>query len=484
LSWTLPAHSLVGMTSPTSPATLGAAGAIAARTRLMPVLFIAVFMAALDTAVVGPTIPTLRQAFGVDNRAVALVTTVFVLCSLASTALMANLSDRHGRRPVFLTCVSIFALGSLLVAVSPSFGLIIASRAIQGIGAGGITPTASAVIGDVFPAEERGKALGLIGATFGMAFVFGPPLAGLLMVIANWHWIFLVNLPIAAYVLWLGARVLPARTAPASGATSAAFDLAGIVTVVVLLVLLVLGITRIADQFAGRALWPWCLGGAAIALAAFVAIERRAERPVIPMSLFANRQLAITYTLTTGAGFGMGAVVFLATVATLAYGVDAKRAGFVLLPLVVASMIGAAGGGRMMNKLGPRTLMIGGFLFLALGYAGTAFMGAGLWMFLAASLPVGLGVGIVVGGSLRSIAIDEAPLDVRAAAQGVINIGTAIGTLTSAAAVSALADFAGGGAAGFARAYSVVAVLMAGMLLITLLLRPTRIAMSGVEPST
>jgi MFS family permease len=440
----------------------------AARKRLMPVLFTAVFMAALDTAVVGPTIPTLRAAYDVDNRAVALVTTVFVLCSLVSTALMANLSDRHGRRPVFLASVAIFALGSLLVAVSPSFWMIIASRAVQGVGSGGISPAASAIVGDVFPADQRGRALGLIGATFGMAFVFGPPLAGLMMLLANWHWIFLINLPIAAYVLWLGAKVLPTRKSDTSGAP---LDLAGLATLFMLLLTLILGITRFGDQYTGLLLWPWCLAAAAAFLALFVGVERRATQPIIPMSLFANRQLAITYTLTTGAGFGMGAVVFLATIAALAYGVDPKKAGFVLLPLVVASMIGAAGGGRMMNKLGPRALMVGGFLFLALGYLGTAFTHVGLWLFLAASLPVGLGVGIVVGGSLRSIAIDEAPAESRTAAQGVINIGTAIGTLISAAAVSALADFSGGGAEGFGQAYLVVAAIMAAMIPVTLLLR-------------
>lgn len=440
----------------------------AARQRLMPVLFVAVFMAALDTAVVGPTIPTLRAAFDVDNRAVALVTTVFVLFSLASTALMANLSDRHGRRPVFLASVAIFALGSLLVAVAPSFWMIVAARAVQGIGAGGISPAASAIVGDVFPSEQRGKALGLIGATFGMAFVFGPPLAAMMMMWAHWRWIFLINLPIAAFVLWRGAKVLPTRKAVTA---EASLDGAGLVTLFVLLFCLVLGITRFGDEFTGLLLWPWCLAAAAVFIALFIGVERRAARPIIPLSLFANSQLTITYTLTTGAGFGMGSVVFLATLATLAFGIDPRKAGFVLLPLVVASMIGAAGGGRLMNRLGPRTLMVGGFLSLALGYLGMAFAQLGLWLFVVASLPVGLGVGIVVGGSLRSIAIDEAPAASRTAAQGVINMGTAIGTLTAAAAVSALADFSGGGAAGFGKAYAVVAAVMAGMMVLTLRLR-------------
>ena len=437
----------------------------AARRRLMPVLFVAVFMSALDTAVVGPTLPALREAFAVDHRAVGLFTSVYVLCSLTATALLASLSDRRGRRPMFIASVAIFALGSLLVALSPGFWWLVAARAVQGIGAGGITPIASAIVGDVFPAEERGRALGLIGATFGMAFVVGPPLAAGIMVVADWHWIFLVNLPIAAFVMRRAAGVLPAREDAREDARKNAhdarpLDLAGLAWTFAALVLLTLGITRLADDALGRTAWPVALLGAAGGIAMLVRAERRAAAPLLPPPLFANRRLATTYAITIGAGFGMGAVTFLASLAALAYGMSPRAAGFMLLPLVLASMLGAAGGGRLMHRVGPRTLLLGGFALLAVGYGAIAAAGVGRWVFVAASLPIGLGVGIVVGGSLRSIAIDEAPAAYRTVAQGVINIATAIGTLVAASVVSALADFAGGGAGGFSTAYVAVAVLM------------------------
>ncbi len=443
----------------------------------MPVLFVGVFMAALDTAVIGPAIPALREAFGVDNREVGLVMSVFVLCSLCSTALMANLSDRYGRRPIYLLSVATFALGSLLIALSPRFWMIIASRAIQGIGAGGITPTASAVVGDVFPPDQRGKALGLIGATYGMAFVLGPPLAALLMVALNWRWIFLANLPIAAVVLWMGARVLPARGA--SG-VQPPLDLPGIAVTFLLLGSLMLGITRVIDGLTGLLLWPWFVGVALATLGALIFVERRAVQPMIPLSLFANRQLAITYLLAVGAGFGMGSVIFLPSIANLAYGVPSKNGGFVLLPLVVCSMLGSMVAGRLLNRMGAKGLILLGFALLAVGYGASAVTGLGLWGFLAASMPVGLGVGVVVGGSLRSIAIDEAPADVRAAAQGLINICTAIGTLLSAAAISTVADSSGGGASGFGVAYGAVGALMGIMLLVTLALRDDRMGLRRV----
>ncbi len=422
---------------------------------LVPVLFIGVVMSALDTAVIGPAIPALREAFGVDNSAVGLVVSGFVLFSLCSAVLMANLSDRYGRRPIYLACVALFGLGSLLTAWSPRFWMVVASRIVQGLGAGGITPTAGAVIGDHFPPAERGKALGLIGATYGLAFVLGPPLAGLLMITLGWRWIFLINLPIAALILVRAARVLPGRaTAPAAQP----FDWPGLLLTLATLAVFVLGVIGAHPG--------WLIAGALL-LAALVAAEARAERPMIPLSLFANRRLAATYLLCVGAGVGMGGVMFLASIATAAHQVDARHAGFVLLPLVVASMLGSAASGRMLARRGPRTLLLWGFALLALGYGGCAVTGPGLRLLLAASIPVGLGLGVVVGGALRSIAIDEAPLELRATAQGLINIFNAVGTLASIAMIGAVAD-RHGGAAGFELAYLGVAGAMAAMIAVAL----------------
>jgi multidrug resistance protein len=441
---------------------------------VLPVLFVGVFMSALDTAVIGPAIPALREAFDVDNREVGLVMTVFILCSLCSTALMASLSDRYGRRPVFLFSVACFALGSLLIALSPRFWMIVLSRAIQGLGAGGIVPTASAVVADTIPPAERGRALGLIGATYGMAFVLGPPLAGILLVALNWRWIFLVNLPIAAVVLILARRRLPAHR-PAGAPP--ALDLSGVAATFLLLICFVLGVTRIADGLWHLELWPGFLAAAAVLVAVLIAVEKRAAHPMIPLSLFANHRLATAYVLAVGGGFGMGSIIFLTSIATIGFGVTSQHAGFVLLPLVIASMLGSAGSGRLLNRVGARGLLLAGFALLGVGYGASGITAYGLPFFLAASVPVGLGLGVVVGGALRSIAIDEAPVQLRATAQGLINIFNAIGTLSSAAAIGAIADFNGGGAPGFGRAYVVVAIVMLVMMAVTWRLRPdTRFA--------
>ena len=431
--------------------------------RLVQVLFVGVFMSALDSAIVGPVLPALRAAFDIDNRTVGLLSTVFSLSSMCSTALMAYFSDRHGRRPVYLASVALFAIGSLCIAAAPSFDLLLVSRAIQGIGAGGIAPVASAVIGDVFTAERRGRILGLIGATHGMAFVLGPPLATALTSTLGWRWLFLVNIPVALVVLWLGARSLPSQR---SDAAPGPIDTSGIAVTLLFLLCLVMGISRLPDSATGLLLWPWFLAASGVLLAALVAIEKRQAQPLVPIDLFENRQLAFVYVLTLGVGLSMGGIVFLTTIATLAYGVSIEYAGLALLPLVLCSMVGSMAAGRLLNRLGARNMVVFGFGLLTLGYLQSVVPQTGFTAFVVASVLIGIGVGVVVSGALRSIAIDEAPPALRGSAQGLINIFNAVGTLLAVTCISAIADFEGGGLTGFSHAYLALGLSMLVMLVV------------------
>jgi EmrB/QacA subfamily drug resistance transporter len=452
------------MSQHTHPSTtLPAADAV--QGRLVQVLFVGVFMAALDSAIVGPILPALRADFGIDNRTAGLLSTVFALSSMCSTALMAYFSDRHGRRPVYLVSVAFFAIGSMCIAAAPSFDLLLLSRAIQGIGAGGIAPVASAVIGDVFSAERRGRILGLIGATHGMAFVLGPPLATVLTSTLGWRWLFLVNIPIALVVLWWGGRSLPSQCTQAAPGP---VDIAGITLTLLFLLCLVLGISRLPDSATGLLLWPWFLAASGLLLASLVVIEKRQAQPLVPMDLFANRQLACAYVLTLGVGFSMGGIVFLTTVANLAYGISIEYAGLALMPLVVCSMVGSMAAGRLLNRLGARNMVIFGFGLLTLGYLQSAVPQTGFTAFVVASVLVGIGLGVVVSGALRSIAIDEAPPALRGTAQGLINIFNAVGTLLAVTCISAIADFEGGKLAGFGHAYLALGLSMLVMLFVAL----------------
>ena len=307
------------------------------RNRILLVLFIGVLMGALDIAIVGPALPAIQGYFGVGERRVAWVFTIYVLFNLIGTPLMAELSDASGRRSIYVLNVTLFALGSLLVAVSPSFALLLIGRAVQGLGAGGIFPVASAVIGDTFPAEKRGSALGLIGAVFGLAFLIGPIIGGLLLML-GWRWLFLVNLPIAVVVIALSLRLLP-TTRPEQRRP---FDWPGMVTLGALLTSLTYGLNQIDTQHFLSSLfspnvWPFLLVVLAL-LPIFLRIERRTEDPVLRLSLFDSQQVVWAGTLAVGAGLGEAAVVFVPALSVAAFGVTNSTASFMLLPVVLAML--------------------------------------------------------------------------------------------------------------------------------------------------
>jgi MFS family permease len=241
-------------------------------------------------------------------------------------------------------------------------------------------------------------------------------------------------------------------------------DLAGIACTLLFLLCLVLGISRLLDSATGMLLWPWFLAASGALLVALVVIEKRQAQPLIPIGLFANRQLACTYVLTLGVGFSMGGIVFLTTIATLAYGISVESAGLALLPLVLCSMVGSMAAGRLLNRLGARSMVIFGFGLLTLGYLQSAVPQTGFTAFLIASVLIGIGVGVVVSGALRTIAIDESPPAQRGTAQGLITIFNAVGTLLAVTCISAIADFEGGELTGFGHAYLVLALSMLVML--------------------
>ena len=254
------------------------------RNQLLLVLFIGVLMGALDIAIVGPALPALRAAFGVDDRALSWIFMVYVLFNLVGTPLMAKLSDTFGRRSIYVMDVVLFALGSLVVALAQGFPMLLLGRGIQGLGAGGIFPVASAVIGDTFPPEKRGSALGLIGAVFGLAFIIGPILGGVLLMF-GWRWLFIINLPVALIVIALSLRLLPATRPP----QRKPFDWLGMAALALLLSSLAYGINQIDTQnfvasIVSSDVAPFVLA-ALVFLVVFIIAERRAADAHPPSSL-------------------------------------------------------------------------------------------------------------------------------------------------------------------------------------------------------
>lgn len=428
------------------------------RNKVLWILFFGVLMAALDIAIVGPALPAIQTAYGVDERLLSWVFNLYVLMNLISTPLMAKLSDRYGRRSIYVLDLGLFAIGSATVMLAPTFAFVIVGRAIQGLGAGGIFPVAAAVIGDTFPPEKRGSALGLIGAVFGLAFIVGPLVGGLLL-LAGWHWIFAINLPIALIIGLLAWQVLPT----AQHAVQAAFDWAGIAILTVLLGALAFGLTQVdaaalAQSLISLQVWPFLLL-AIVLLPLFLRVERRAADPILRPGLIATRQLRLASGIAFGAGLGEVAVLFLPSLAVAAFAVSESQASFMLLPLVVALFIGSPVAGRLLDAVGSRAVIIGGTALLTAGMLLLWLLGVNQVIYYVAGVLVGLGLSALLGAPIRYIMLNEVSVEDRAPAQAVATVFTSVGQLVGAASVGAVAASMGGGVAGYSAAYLTIGAI-------------------------
>jgi EmrB/QacA subfamily drug resistance transporter len=423
------------------------------RNRILLVLFMGVLMGALDIAIVAPALPALQAAFGIGDRLLTWTFTIYVLFNLISTPLMAKLSDISGRRSIYVLDVTLFGLGSLIVSLSHNFGMLLAGRALQGLGAGGIFPVASAVIGDTFPPERRGSALGLIGAVFGLAFIIGPILGGILLKLFGWQSLFLVNLPIAALVIVMSLRVLPS-TRPEQ---RRAFDWPGMLVLGVLLASLAFGVNQIDTtnflaSLASLNVWPFLLL-TIVLLFVFARIERAAQDPALRTSLFGSRQVALAAALAAGAGLGESGMVFMPQLAVTGLHMGKAQSSYMLMPVVLAMAVGSPLVGRWLDRFGSKNIVLIGTALLTAGMILLGGFATNVPMFIIAGAVIGLGLAALLGAPVRYIMLNEAPVQDRAAAQGALTLFTSVGQLMSSAVVGAVAASQGGGAAGYSAAF-------------------------------
>lgn len=438
------------------------------RNQILLVLFVGVLMGALDIAIVGPALRTIHDSFKVDDRTIAWVFAIYVLFNLISVPLMAKLSDVFGRRSIYLLDVILFALGSLIVAVSPEFWMILIGRAVQGFGAGGVFPVASAVIGDTFPPEKRGSALGLIGAVFGVAFLIGPILAGIMLKFLSWHWLFVVNLPIALGVIIAAIRILPSGGA----AQQRSFDVMGMIVLAIGLAALAYGINQIdttnfVASLTSMNVLPFLLL-AIVAAVIFVLVERSVTNPIINLNLFRSRQVSLVSIVSVGAGFAESSITFVPTLLVVTFGMTSSEASFSLWPAVIGMAIGSPTAGRMLDKYGSRVVLMLGTALTAIGMFVVLFISTGMVAFYTSAVLVGLGLGILLGAPLRYVMLNETRTSDRASAQGVLTLNTSVGQLIGGALVGAVAASFGGGMNGYTTAFLVVGIVMVVMVVLAL----------------
>lgn len=428
------------------------------RNRILVVLFIGVLMGALDAAIVGPALPALQADFKVQERTLSWVITVYILCALLSTPIMAKLADKAGRRSIYVLDVVLFGLGSLVVALSPNFGVLLVGRAIQGLGAGGIFPIASAVIGDTFPPEKRGRALGLIGAVFGMAFIVGPLLGGVLLQY-SWHFLFYINLPVAIGVIIAAFSILP-TTRPQEPKP---FDWSGLAVLTISLTLLTLGLNQLGG--AEIRLWPLALAllGTGL-LPVFATVEQRAVDPILRLKMFTTQQMLMASLLAIGSGMCMMSVSFLPSLITSTFGYTVSAASFMLIPLILTLVVGAPVVGHLVDRIGSKLVLLGGSVLLIIGLLILSLITLTIVNFYIAIVFFGLGLSALLGAPIRYIVMNAAPAAERTAAQGATSVFSGIGQILCSALIGSIAGSFGGGTSGYQASYLFVCVISIAML--------------------
>jgi EmrB/QacA subfamily drug resistance transporter len=437
------------------------------RNRILVLIFIGVFMGSLDIGIVGPALPAIQGQFSVNERLVSWIFAIYILFYMIGTPLMAKLSDIYGRRSIYVLDIFIFALGSAITITAVSFEQVLIGRAIQGFGAGGIFPVASAFIGDTFPPEKRGGALGIIGSVWGLSGILGPILGALLLTY-GWKWLFIINLPIAAVVIALSFYILPQT----KGKRDVTFDWWGTFVFAVLVGALALGVNQIdtnnfITSLSSVYVWPF-LVLSVILLPVLLKVERKAVDPVIQIDLYRSFEVKLATSIAIGTGFCQTAIVFMPSLAVVALSLTTSLASLMVIPLVLALGVSAPIIGRLLDKFGTKIVMMVGIFILAVGLFLLSFSASSFYLFIASGVVIGLGLGAVLGSPLRYIMLGESPPDKRGAGQALINFNASAGQLVGGALIGAVIGSQGGKLAGYQSAYIVIGFLAVIMLLFTL----------------
>ena len=352
------------------------------------------FIAALEATVVGTAMPTVIASLGGLNH-YSWVFSAYLVTSTVTVPVWGKLSDLYGRRLLYQIGIGVFLVGTLLSGLSGSMTQLIIFRAIQGLGAGALVPLGMTIIGDIFTLEERAKMQAYFSGVWGLSSIIGPVIGGFITDQISWRWVFFVNLPvgvIAALIIGFALKEPKIDSRPS-------IDYAGAAVLMLAISLLMLAMVEGSSSGLLATGNLALFAVSAVMLGAFFWIETRAKDPIIPFDLFRNRTIAIAVLAGFLGGIAMfGAISFIPLFAQGALGFTATEAGSLLTPLMLTWVTMSVVGGRLMLRLGYRSITVFGFLVLTLGFVMLALFGrtsSRVWLYVDLMM-IGAGLGLTM----------------------------------------------------------------------------------------
>jgi DHA2 family methylenomycin A resistance protein-like MFS transporter len=415
------------------------------------VVTLAQFMAVMSTSVVSVALPTIGRGLHASSASLEWIVDAYVIVYASLLVAGGVLSDRRGRKGMFMAGVSVFGAGSLVAGVAPSVAWLVVGRVLQGLGPAIVTPTSLAIISSTFSgARGRAAAIGVWSSGSGLALALGPAIGGLLTVAGGWRWVFLFSVPLAVLVVGLGTRFVPliprTRHAAPFDWTGAALTAAGVGA-------LTFGIIEGPGRGWSSGLIVGAFMVAALSLTAFVLWERGYSSPLIDVSLFTRAPFTVANVAGLAVFFAfIGGIVYLSAFFQQVQGRSALGAGLAVLPIGAGFFVGAPLSGRVVGQFGPRTPMVFGLVLCGVATIGLLRLSAGSslgavwWDLLAIGLGAGLSLTPMTATAMAAVGPERAGM-ASAIHNSMRQVGQALGVAVLGSLVYAgvLGGLAGGG---------------------------------------